>query len=828
MNKYKIFLLFFVLLISISAVSAEGNLTALETQIYKSDNGFEITQDYAYSPTDDGNYTLGVYVNKTNFVINGNGHTIDGQNQSRLFRIYGENVTVNDLVIINGMADFGGGILSLGKNITLNNITFKNDYASSRGGGLTVFNTATINNSKFIENTASEGNAIYSEEGIISIEESYFKSTNILQTAMVYGYLSTINIDNSIFADSTSKSATAIYNDRKTYITNSKFINLNATMSAGAIVIKELDEVLIENCSFINVTSTKNAGAVFLDTAGYLYNNTGTSIIRNSEFLNCSSEFGGALIILGGNGIILQSTFKDNRAIYDGGAIYLSNGEYIIRNTLIENNKLTSDEEEFNHGGGIYADASILITSNSHFINNDKHGVYSYDSDLNITESLFKNNGEAIHGVFLENYFLNNTYINNTNCLNDTNYESIVTEKVKQLELLNDTIIFSKLPQKFDLRDWGWVSSVKNQNTMSACWAFGAAAAMESALIKYTGIEYDFSENNIQNSMIKYSKIGNKYLREGGYTESIVYAINWLGMLNEFDDEFDDVGKISQFISSPENVHIQDVVIIDPRENLTDNKAMKEAVLKYCGLSVAMHSELKEPYYNKNTSAYYFFKTGSPSHVVFLVGWDDTYSSENFLVTPPGDGAWIIKNSYGTEYGDQGYNYISYYDTGFATALQSSGYIFENNEPYTKNYQTDLGGTIKYYESKLGGNVSYKNTYTSLDDDLIAAVGTYFFENGTKYNFKIYVNDELKLSQNGTAPFKGYHTIKLDKNIAIEKNDNFTVVMTKKYVPILENSRQHFKTNTSFADFGEGFYDLESDNVTASLKVYTIDEVILT
>ena len=596
MNKYNIFLIFLVLFISMSAVSAEGSLSELEMEIDKSTDTFEITQDYAYSQTDDGNYTKGVYVNKTNFVINGNGHTIDGQNESRLFRVDGTNVTVNDLVIINGNAEYGGGILSLGKNIIFNNITFKNDYASNRGGGLAAVKTVTINNSTFIDNAAPEGNAIYGEGTIINIEGSYFESTNTLQKAMVYGYLSAISINNSIFANSTSKSATAIYNDRKTYITNSQFINLNATMSAGAIAIKELDEVFIENCSFINVTSSKNAGAVFIDTAGFLYNNTGISLIKNCEFLNCSSEFGGALIILGGNGIILQSTFKDNRAVYDGGAIYLSNGKYIIGNTLIENNKLTYAEKELVHGGGIYVDRSILTAYNSHFIDNAKHGLYSYDSDLNITGSLFKNNGEAIHGVFLETYYLNNTYINNTNCLNDTNYKSIVAEKVKQLDLLNDTIIFSKLPKKFDLRDWGWVSSVKNQNTMNACWSFGPAAAMESALIKYTGIEYDFSENNIQNSMLKYSKFGDKDMQEGGGdTQVITYAINWFGMLNEFDDEFDDIGKISQFISSPENVHIQDVVIINPRKNLTDNNAIKEAVLKYCGLSVGIHSELEAP-----------------------------------------------------------------------------------------------------------------------------------------------------------------------------------------------------------------------------------------
>ena len=125
-----IFLSLLVLFISISAVSADGNLTALETQIEKSTDSFEITQDYAYSPTVDANYTIGAFVNKTNFVINGNGHTIDGKNQSRLFRIANANVTVNDLIIKNGFSsDFGGGIFSQCDGLILNNVTFINDNA---------------------------------------------------------------------------------------------------------------------------------------------------------------------------------------------------------------------------------------------------------------------------------------------------------------------------------------------------------------------------------------------------------------------------------------------------------------------------------------------------------------------------------------------------------------------------------------------------------------------------------------------------------------------------------------------------------------------------
>ena len=60
------------------------------------------------------------------------------------------------------------------------------------------------------------------------------------------------------------------------------------------------------------------------------------------------------------------------------------------------------------------------------------------------------------------------------------------------------------------------------------------------------------------------------------------------------------------------------------------------------------------------------------------------------------------------------------------------------------------------------------------------------------------------------------------------EGDNFTVEMTKKYVPILEKTRQHFKNGTSLANFGEGYYDLATDNSTVSLKVYTVAGVILT
>ncbi len=828
MKKVKIFLIFLILFISISAAYADGNFTTLKDKVNQESSSLVIDQDYAFDSQTDKALENGVVVNKTNFEIDGKGHTIDGKNQSRALAIYGSNITVSNLQIINGENEYGGGIINFATNLTLNNITFISNNAGKSGGALAVLGNTIVKNSNFINNYAGSGSSIYCEESVMECYESTFKTDNTPFKGMIYGSESTILVNYCTFANTTSQYAPAIYNDRKTYIYNSTFMNLHAIKSAGAVAIKELDDVEIINSTFINATSTNNGGAVFIDAGGFLYKNNGTIFIYETEFVNCSSGFGGALVILGGVNTIKKTTFSDNSAVYDGGALYMSQSISNISYTLFKNNKLTNKTEYLKHGGAIYVDGTSFTARNSEFKNNDKHGIYSYDTDLNVNQCIFENNTEAIHGVFLENYNLNNTYINDKDCLNDTDYIIYVSGIGETIELKNDTI-FSEIPKRFDLRDWNWVSGVKNQGEMNSCWAFSYTGALESALIRRTGIEYDFSENNMQNIILKYAKYGIQGQKEGGDDLSAMpYVISWLGIPNYYNDEYDEVGKISPLIIGPDNIHVQDLIIVPKRNNSTDNNAIKEAILKYGSLSVGYYASSNGTYYNKNTSAIYYDGNETSNHMVSVVGWDDNYPASNFAKTPPKDGAWIIKNSYGMEYGDQGYNYISYYDTSFATTDNSVGFIFENTEKYNKNYQTDLSGKLEFYQSKQSGkNSSYKNVYTAIEDDLIAAVGTYFQNEGEAYTLEIYVNNQLKLTQSGLGPYYGYHTIKLNKTIAIEKGDEFTVMMTRPTVPIIEQSRQHYLANTSFVNYGEEWADLKDDS-TVSLKVYTIDETILT
>lgn len=52
-------------------------------------------------------------------------------------------------------------------------------------------------------------------------------------------------------------------------------------------------------------------------------------------------------------------------------------------------------------------------------------------------------------------------------------------------------------------------------------------------------------------------------------------------------------------------------------------------------------------YYNSDNAALYYNGSESVDHDVALVGWDDNYDRNNFNNTPPGNGAWIIRNSWG-------------------------------------------------------------------------------------------------------------------------------------------------------------------------------------
>ena len=100
-------------------------------------------------------------------------------------------------------------------------------------------------------------------------------------------------------------------------------------------------------------------------------------------------------------------------------------------------------------------------------------------------------------------------------------------------------------------------------------------------------------------------------------------------------------------------------------------------------------------------------------------------------------------------------------------------------------------------------------------------MGTYFNSEGEEYSLEIYVNNKLKYTQSGTAPFRGFHTVKLTQYVPVKKGDSFSVVMKKSTMPVINNTMLHFRIGDSLVYEGGSWRDLSLDNTTASLKVYT-------
>ena len=800
----------------------------------------EITHDYKFDNSSDHELNTGILIDKSDIVINGNGHTIDGSNQSRIFNITGKNVTITNLNFVNGNSNSNdGGAIFNNKNntLTISNCTFNANTAGNGGGIFTnsdlnvtnsTFNNLnsksgsaicaqadiTIKDSTFEDLTAKEtGGAIFSSN-ITNITNCHFRNTDANWGGGVYAN-HTLNINDSTFTDSDAKYAPAIYAQGNVSVKECSFENLHANETAGAVGLRELKYGEINKCTFKNTSSIRNGGALEID------DNINTSEgvhISNSKFLNSQGSYGGAVIQTSGHLRIENSIFGNNTAIYDGGAIYASILDFNITNCTFESNKL---EKQDSNGGAVYCDMTNLTSVSSTFTGNAKNAIYAYDSDLKIDKDEFKNNHQAVHCVFGVNSLTNNKYINDSLVLNDTNYNSTVFGKAPELKLTNKKLSTDQIPSRFDLRDYGWVTPVKIQGDANTCWAFGIYGALESAVLKSTGKSYDFSESHMVNSMLKYSKYGLlKDADDGGYSDwAVEYLLSWFGPVSKENDSYDELGRISPIFNPNENIHIQDVKFFHPHENLTDNKDYKKAIMENGALDISYYSFDNAPYYNNNTGAQYQNVTKNQNHEVAVIGWDDNYSKENFLVTPPGDGAWIIKNSWDTIWGKDGYGYISYYDVGIFNYTYTVSFVFNNTENYTTNYQTDLSGNLTINESNK--NVSYSNSYKSNGNELISGVGTYFSNENENYSLDVYVNGELKHTQNGIAPYYGFHTVKLTKEIPVKKGDTFKVVMKKKSIPTLSFSRQHYLKNTTFVNYGDGWKDISLENRTVSLKVYT-------
>ena len=358
---------------------------------------------------------------------------------------------------------------------------------------------------------------------------------------------------------------------------------------------------------------------------------------------------------------------------------------------------------------------------------------------------------------------------------------------------------WSDYPSRYDLREHGRVTAVRNQGKFPTCWAFGTYGALESAILsarpedaEWGSADIDFSEKHlVDNHGFDLS------LEMGGsMAMSMAYMLRWCGPVSEAAVPYPAAGAT---IWTPGDVqpaprlHVQQVRWLPGRTSYTENDDIKANIMELGGVYATFYMATKNgdanwlKYWRASTAAYYCTAAKSINHGVAIIGWDDNYPRSNFSTMPPGDGAYLVKNSWGADWGAQGFFWVSYYDRNFAMSTMAVFNGVESKANYATKYEYDeLGHTGSHSGNSFSGSAWAANVFTATNDDQIAAVGFYALAPDTRYTIRVRkgLPDMSPASggtivssatKEGTVSYAGFYTVPLENVVSVSAGERFSV-----------------------------------------------------
>lgn len=350
---------------------------------------------------------------------------------------------------------YGSGVYNTGTINSITNNTYSGNTAFNGGG---LYNSGLINaieNAVFSNNTALQnGGAIYNTltapqevSGIQNLYSANFINNSATLGGAIYnakdGYIGIIGDIN--FTDNKANVGGAIYNENSGWI-NSDFSNItfknNKANNVGGAIYNDgaigLGDDIDENNNYYTIFENNTAG----NAGGAIFNTKHSNLdLTNVDFINNSTteENGtGGAIVNSGQASIKNSRFTGNSAYHEktvqdenqkesivksgaGGAIQNLGGDFVVDNTTFTENKAGE------YGGAIFHAGTGTVTASTFNKNSSTNGgaialrgaSEDKNATLNISESTFEansaeNGGALYNGLYSSLDVANSKFTNNT------------------------------------------------------------------------------------------------------------------------------------------------------------------------------------------------------------------------------------------------------------------------------------------------------------------------------------------------------------------------------------------------------------------------------
>ena len=416
-------------------------------------------------------------------------------------------------------------------------------------------------------------------------------------------------------------------------------------------------------------------------------------------------------------------------------------------------------------------------------------------------------------------------------------------------------------PATYDSRTQNLVTSVKNQLNTNNCWAFSLASNIETDLLWQNLGSWDLSEehlayfwanrqndplgNTADDQIIRTPSSSNNkgYHESGNGWVASFFLSTWSGMTTEEKVPFSTTQQTyDSSLAYDTSVYMKDAVFA----NYSVDR-MKELLTEYHSVSAMIYMDGSGTFYNASTAASCYPFANLVNHAVTIVGWDDTYSKDNFAESScvTDDGAWIVKNSYGPSWGDNGYFYLSYEDLSIRNLLCNTA---TTDPEYPNNYFYDGAATASFTQPlKKGytiGNIFSAKAGGARNEEL-GEIVLASKNDGAEYQIQVYTDiKDTSDPTSGTAAYSvplsytqqhaGIETVTLDTPILIRSGSRYSVVLTIESSSIsyyLEKSTTKsswfravagISPEQSFISVGSGWNDMKTvNNSCFSIKAHT-------